>query len=81
MKTFLPIALALVGCGAANGAQAPPPGPVCLTSARVLVDESLVDYGTTYEPGLNGPAPSLPISPSPGHMTDAGCEDSRGPGS
>jgi len=74
MKTSLSVtllALVLAACGSAQSqtkqANAPVQtnatltgGTVCVTGGLVPADESMVDYGTTYTPDMDGPAPAAP---------------------
>ena len=63
MKTSLTVlALMLCACGSAQQMGAPAKNPVCVTGGLVPADESMVDYGTTYTPNLEGPAPAVPVA-------------------
>jgi hypothetical protein len=73
MKTSLALvafALGLAACGAAGQRTSPPPASaLCLTGGLVPASQSMQDYGTTYTPDLEGPAPAVP----PQHV--ANCDD------
>jgi hypothetical protein len=57
MKTLLIVsAVALAACARGVQPSSPPTSRVCLTGARVPVDESFIDYGTVYGSGVDGPA-------------------------
>jgi hypothetical protein len=73
MKTSLVLvafALGLAACGTARQPASPPPASaLCLTGGLVPASQSMEDYGTTYTPDLEGPAPAVP----PQHV--AYCDD------
>jgi hypothetical protein len=72
----LPFVLGVAACGGSERPVASPPpraSTLCLTGGLVPAEESMEDYGTTYTPGLEGPAPAAP----PRHV--AKCNDTPGP--
>ncbi len=61
MRTLLVgLALATTACGPFQYRTAMPRPPVCVVGGNEPLQTSLDDYGATYTPGMNGPAPSPP---------------------
>jgi hypothetical protein len=61
MKTLLVgLSLFVAACGPFHYRANMPRPPVCVVGGMKPLEASLDDYGATYTPGMNGPAPAAP---------------------